>query len=211
MCICAFIGCSNEPKTQDLTSILNDELLISYQDIDNVLLTKRSTLLFSEGQEVDDCAAYNSLSSQYKIEESVYNQQVKSEYLICDALNILSRSPLSPSKKFKSFPLGEKILTKLDLRTFPSSLNRLASESSNTLKSLYSNQVSFNDNTVELQTEDWSFSLQVVAIARLNDNLNPDWIIWVADESKSGNYRGYSTIIIYDPGEQLTYKATKYP
>jgi len=35
-------------------------------------------------------------------------------------------------------------------------------------------------------------------------------IVWVLDESKSGNYRGYSTIIIYDYKDQNQIKATVY-
>ena len=107
--------------------------------------------------------------------------------------------------------MGDEILSKLDLRSFPSSLSRVGSETLHTLKALYPGQTSYVDNVAELQTEDWAFTVEVVALARINDNSTPDWIVWVFDESKSGNYRGYSTIILYDPDEQEVFRATKYP
>jgi hypothetical protein len=209
--LCILVGCSNNRIIGDSIYILDGELSRSYQDIDNSLSIKRSKLSFSEGKEAYNCKSYFSLFPQYALEESVYNQQVKSEYLICDALKILSGSTGESSDEVKSLALGENLLSKLDLRTFPSSLNQAASDSSHTLKSLYPNQTSFSGNVAEFQTEDWVLALEVVVVARINDNLEPDWVVWVTDESKSGNYRGYSTIIIYDPDDKVTFKATTYP
>ena len=107
--------------------------------------------------------------------------------------------------------LGEKLESKLDLRSFPSSLNRIGSEEANTLKSIFPEQTKSFNNVVELQTEDWAFTIEVVALAKINDNSSPDWIVWVLDEAKSGNYRGYSTLIIYDPEKQKKLKAVVYP
>ena len=106
---------------------------------------------------------------------------------------------------------GEKLESKLDLRSFPSSLNRAGTEEAHTLKSIFPEQSKSFDNVVELQTEDWAFAIEVVALAKINDNSLPDWIIWVLDEAKSGNYRGYSTFIIYDPEKQKQLKAKVFP
>jgi hypothetical protein len=180
-------------------------------NIDESLKHKRSKLLFSGDQEANDCNSYFELASKHRIEESIHNQQVKSEYLICDALKILSNASGLSVEKVKKIDLGDEILSKLDLRSFPSSLSRVGSETLHTLKALYPGQTSYVDNVAELQTEDWAFTVEVVALARINDNSTPDWIVWVFDESKSGNYRGYSTIILYDPDEQEVFSATKYP
>lgn len=203
-------GCANTNQ-QDSPYILNNQLSISHQNIDNSLQEQRGKLLFTDGQEANNCNAYFDLTSKYDLDESIHNQQVKSEYLICDALKILSNSPGLPTEKIKSLNLGEDLLSRLDLRSFPSSLNMASNETSHTLKSLYPEQTSSTGNVAELQTEDWAFTLEVVALARINDNLSPDWIVWILDESKSGNYRGYSTIILYDPEEHETFKATLYP
>jgi hypothetical protein len=190
---------------------LDDKLFQSYQNIDNSLNDKRSTLLFIGGREATDCNSYFDMVSKHRLEETVHNQLVKSEYLICDALKILSGSLGFSHEKVKVLNLGDELLSKLDIRSFPSSINRAGSDISHTLKSIYPYQTSYDDNVANLQTEDWSFILEAVALAGINDNSTPDWIVWVFDESKSGNYRGYSTIIIYDPREQETYKATTFP
>jgi len=51
---------------------------------------------------------------------------------------------------------------------------------------------------VEKDTEDWHFKLVVLADADLDQNGEPDWIMFLSDEAKKGSYRGYSTIIIYN-------------
>jgi len=48
--------------------------------------------LFEEGYLVDNCKTYFELTSEYDIDEEIHNQMVKIEYLICDAIKILSGS-----------------------------------------------------------------------------------------------------------------------
>ena len=203
-------GCAGI-KLEDSIYILDDKLSVSYMNIDDALKYKRSKLLFSGEKKASDCNSYLALASKRSIEESIHNQQVKSEYLICDALKILSDASGVSAEKVKTIDLGDEILSKLDLRTFPSSLSRVGSDVSHTLKALYPNQTSYIDNVAELETEEWTFTVEVVALAKINDNSAPDWVVWVFDESKSGNYRGYSTIILYDPEESEVFRAEKYP
>ena len=210
LCICILTGCSSV-NLQDSPFILNDKLEISYKNIGSTFKKTRNKLSFNGGQVANDCNSYFELTSKYDVEESIYNQQVKSEYLICDALKILSNSSGGYSEKVSDLDLGEELLSKLDIRSFPSSLNRASDESSHTLKSLFPRQTKSFDNVAELQTEDWAFTMEVVALARINNNSLSDWIVWVLDESTSGNYRGYATLIIYDPGKQKIFKAVTYP
>ena len=210
LCACILTGCSSM-SLQGSAYFPNDQLEISYKNFDNAFKKTRNKLLFNGDLVANDCNSYFELTSKYDVEESIHNQQVKSEYLICDALNILSNSSGIYSEKVSDLDLGEELSSKLDLRSFPSSLNRASDERSHTLKSLYPGQTTSIDNVVELQSEDWAFTMEVVALARINDNASPDWIVWVLDESKSGNYRGYSTLIVYDPEEQESFKAMTYP
>lgn len=203
-------GCSNV-SSKNNHHILNDTLKSSYQDIDNSLSKNRSNLLFNNNEVANNCNSYILLNSKYDLDESIYNQQVKSEYLICDALEILLNSSQVTNYKVSDLSFGEKLASKLDLRSFPSSLNRAGTEEAHTLKSIFPEQSKSFDNVVELQTEDWAFAIEVVALAKINDNSLPDWIIWVLDEAKSGNYRGYSTFIIYDPEKQKQLKANVFP
>jgi hypothetical protein len=208
--VCILSGCSNVSSNNN-HYILNDTLKSSYQDIDNSLSKNRSNLLFNNNEVANNCNSYILLNSKYDLDESIYNQQVKSEYLTCDALEILLNSSQVINYKVSDLSFGEKLASKLDLRSFPSSLNRTSTEEAHTLKSIFPEQSKSFDNSVDLQTEDWAFAIEVVALAKINDNSLPDWIIWVLDEAKSGNYRGYSTFIIYDPEKQMQLKAKVFP
>lgn len=204
-------GCTNK-NFQDTPYIHNQQLSSSYKSFDNSFKKTRSKLSFSSGQTATNCETYFDLYSKHNIDENIHNQLVKSEYLLCDALKILSYSSGVSRKGVSVSHMGEELLSKLDLRSFPSSLRRAGSEESHTLKALYPQHTSFTDTVAKLDAEDWTFTLEVVAVASINGNSIPDWIIWVLDESKSGNYRGYSTLIIYDPVQQHDkFKATTYP
>jgi len=208
--ICFLSGCSSV-SSHNNHHIVNDVLKSSYQDIAHSLSKSRGNLLFNNGEVANNCNSYFLLNTKYDVDESVYNQQVKSEYLICDALEILINASSVSNSKINDLSFGGKLASKLDLRTFPSSLYRTGTEEAHTLKSIFPEQFKSFKNVVEVETEDWAFTLEAVAMAKINNNSLPDWIVWVLDESKSGNYRGYSTLIIYDPEEQKQLKATVYP
>jgi len=121
LCIFILAGCS-VVHIKHGKNILNDALEVSYQDNENSLKAKRTSLLFNNGGTVTNCNSYFLLNSKLKLNESNYNQQVKSEYLICDALDLLSSSARVNNNKVNSVSFGKELLSKLDLRSFPSSL-----------------------------------------------------------------------------------------
>ena len=141
--------------------ILNQDLMASYENYDESLSVERSELVFSDGGAAKNCSAYFDLVAQYNLDESIFNQTIKSEYLICDALKILSNVSIGTDKYAHN--LGEKLSSKLDLRSFASSLFRISDETKHTLKSLYPEYVTSKDSITILQTEDWMFRLEVVA------------------------------------------------
>ena len=206
--LCLLAACSST-KLYHRNYIFNQDLLTLHKNYNESLNIQRSELIFGGGHVARNCLAYFKLVSQYDIDESIYNQSIKSEYLICDALKILSGISVYYDKSAKDF--GEKLSSKLDLRSFPSSLFRMSQESKHTLKSLYPEDVKSTDSSAILETEDWIFRLEVVAVAQINDNDDLDWVVWLSDEAKSGNYRSYATFVLYDPENQEEYTATPYP
>jgi hypothetical protein len=60
---------------------------------------------------------------------------------------------------------------------------------------------------VEADTPQWFFAVETVAVADINGNGNPDWILRAIDEGKEGNYRNYSIWLILDPGKLGILKA----
>ncbi len=207
--ICYLSGCTSV-SSNDNHNILNETLKSSYNDLENSLNKGRSNLLFNNDEVANNCNSYSLLNSKYELNESIYNQQVKSEYLICDALEILISSSVGADNKATDLTYGEALSSKLDVRTFPSSLMRAGTEEAHTLNSIFPEQLKASNNMVEVETQDWAFTLEVVASVNINDNSLSDLIVWVLDESKSGNYRGYSTVIIYDYKEQNQLKAIAY-
>ena len=188
-----FTACSNATQNTN-THILNSDLYTAYKNYSSEIKKQRSELSFDKGAVA-----------------KMHNQNVKSEYLVCDALKLLHKTSASPEKSDTNSNLGHSLATRLDLRTFPSSLFMLTDDAKHTLQSLYPDKSSYSGNIATLNTADWTFSLKVVAIAQLDNNPAPDWIVWMSDEGKSGNYHAYTTLIVYNPGDKGEYTAQVYP
>lgn len=189
--------------------VFNQDLLHVQRNYGESLDLPCSELQFADGSSATNCLEYHRLSSGQEIDESVHNQLVQSEYLVCDALKILAEATVVYEESAAGRGMGEKLSSKLDLRSFPSSLFRISDEEKHTLLALYPKDHIMSDDTVALlETKDWMFRLEVVAVIPLNDNKTPDWVIWVSDEAKQGSYHSYSTLIIYDPAAEESLVAT---
>ena len=51
----------------------------------------------------------------------------------------------------------------------------------------------------------------LLLITCLLHNAEPDWIFGWVDEAKSGNYRGYCSVMIYDPVSHWVLKVSVFP
>lgn len=204
------LACANEaPSASNV--ILNQDLAAAQSQLEASLVEERGPLSFGDRREAANCKSYYELSSKYKMDEGVQNQLVKSEYLVCDALKILSGA-LKPDAGLQHVgDAGKELLRKLDLRSFPSSLRPKSTQDAHTLFTLYPQQASASTNTAQIETDDFSFTLEVVAAARINDNDEADWVVWLYDESKSGSYRGYGTLVVFDPYSKKNLDAVVYP
>ncbi len=189
---------------------MDENLMAAYKEFDKSNKAIRSPLLFSSGASVNNCDSYMKLISRGEIVEAVNNKLVKSEYLVCDALRVLSQAARFTGK-IDTESVGLRLLDNLDLRYFPNSLGRLADEDSFTLKALFPKNSVANEATVTLDTADWMLTIKVVAVVLANNNTTEDWVIQLADESKSGNYRSYETLLIYDPVLSDVLKAERIP
>ncbi len=203
-------SCTNEKVSNDESAILKESILDAYRNFDESFSVERSSLFFVGGEAADSCESYFDMILKYKISETIHNMQVKSEYLACDALRIISESPGVPIN-INASSMGLNLLSRLDLRTFPNSLSRLVDENSYTLKSLFSEHAEANGSVVIVDTDDWIIMLEVVAVVQINNNSVFDWVVQFSDESKSGNYRSYETLIIYDPEGSDVLQAKLYP
>lgn len=119
--------------------------------------------------------------------------------MLCEALDLIGKTP--PGDAGVNGDHGQFIAKHLDLRSFPSSMFQLTDDTKFTLLSLFPNEIETTRSSVTYKSDDWVLSLDLVAILDVNHNGLPDWIIWLADESKKGNYRSYSTLVSFDVSE----------
>lgn len=201
LCWILVAACSDPAPTSRAT-IFDADLSDAYVYFDQSFAKERSPLSFEGNGIATNCPSYFEKVSKFRIDETVDNQQVKSEYLICDALKLLVDSFPRVAAESMRVVAGKALLSKLDLRTFPSSQNMLSDDRSHTLAELYPDRAASDATTARIGTEDWNLTLKIVAAARLNDNAADDWIVWLSDESKTGTYRNYQTLVIYDPSDQ---------
>lgn len=189
-------SCSAEKDTTITTHVFNADVASSLNNFKQSFNSKKVELEFVSGVKVNNCDVYSKEVEKSKISEGVNNQIAKSEYLFCDILDLLGNKTYSVMKP--DVKMSNVIANKLDLRSFPSSLGPRLDDKSYTIKNIAGNDLVVKTNSVTYETTDWNFKIELVATADINANKKEDWILWVTDESKSGNYRSYQTLVLYD-------------
>ena len=155
-------------------------------DRDKTLATPRSAMAMSNGQSVSSCDSYlqTRRAGATPLEE-VNVQLLMSEYILCEALDLLP-APLTLSKH-RAHGLGLRLASQLDLRTIPSSLGPQLDDKHYTLQSL-SKHVKTTATSASIEDKSASISFSVVAELDIDQDGKLDWIVWLADESREGNY-----------------------
>ena len=189
-------SCSAEKDTSINIHVFNTDVASSLNNFKQSFNSKRAELEFISGVKVNNCDSYSKEVKKSKVSEGVNNQIAKSEYLLCDVLGLLGNKSYSAIKP--DVNMSNVLANKLDLRSFPSSLGPRMDDKSHTIKSIAGNDLAVKANSMIYETPDWNFKLELVATADINANKKEDWILWVTDESKSGNYRSYQTLVLYD-------------
>lgn len=190
------LACSD--KNISRFEIIDNTLSASASNIEATMNKERSSLIFSSGKVVKNCTDYLTFNKSDKLEEFLLNQQVKSEYLECDVLNVLRKSKAFTDES-KDLQFDRELAYRLDLRSFPNSLRPALTNKSYTLHSLFEEKINLNGNEVTYEDEEWYLSLKVVAVVNANENLSQDWVVWMIDQAKNGNYVKYESLIVYDP------------
>lgn len=206
------LGASSHARSSRIEAFaVNQQLVASTQNPAATTHVRRQDLRFADGQTVNNCKHYWSLMERIAIDESQTNQIARSSYLECDALALMQRSSPVDQAKLNLDRAGKDLLQRLNLRSFLSSVGRLCQTDRCHLDRLFPEYVSSNATVARFESEDWLFIMEVVAAANLNDNDNPDWIVWVVDEAKTGSYRSYFTLVVYDPADTHELKAVMHP
>ncbi len=194
-----------------VAGVSNPELISALQDQKGALMKPRTPLLFDNSETAHNCSEYTDLLSDAAPMETVSNSEIRSEYLVCDSMHIISSNAWVVQKKI-SGRLVKDLFEKLDLRSFPSSLRNSANDKQFTLKALLNGTVRFQGPTLEVNTATHSLRMEVVAVVQQGKDLPQTWVVWAADEVKGGNYKSYRTLIVNRPAKPSRHlTATLYP
>lgn len=184
------------------------------------LFAPRTALPFDNGGVANNCAQYSHLLFTSAPDESTRSAEIRSEYLVCDALRMVGAQPFIVTQAALPAHAAKALYERLDLRTFPSSLRNRADGPTHTLKTLLTlGKVTMTQDTVEVETGAQFFSLKIVgevsrpATEAGGERLQKEWIVWIGDELKDGNYKSYRTLIVrpFHDSRGDRYTGTLYP
>lgn len=194
-----FILCGALGNVQAQTKIFDAELAKAYRNYDQSIAEKKTPLAFESGKQVSNCAEYTSEKKTSHVTEDVANALYSSEYLICDALEILKENKQSKisASKTSSTNYGKEIYNRLNIGNLPSSLVEGVSEKPVFLKDkLAKSRPQITKYKIESDTKQWFFAVETVAEIDCDGNGVKDLILQVVDQAKEGNYRSYSTWLV---------------
>lgn len=195
-----FFGIScNTTFTQTKSVIYDADLAKAYQNFDQSAAKNRREIKFESGATAASCNDYWKEKEKSTVKEDVANQLFQADYVECDALKILGESKTTAeiATDQKASNYANEIYNRLDLKSFPSSLapmldqNKTFASNESKLRSKIENAAVVSD------TADWNFAVQIVAETDANRDGKKDLIVYVVDESKEGNLKNYSTLLIY--------------
>ena len=198
----------------------NAAVAAALTNMKGVLFAPRTALPFDNGGMANNCAQYSHLLSTSAPDESTRSAEIRSEYLVCDALRMLGAQPFTVSQAALPASAAKALYERLDLRSFPSSLRNRANGPTHTLKTLLAlGKVTMNRDTVEIETDTQFFSLKIVGMVSRpateagGERLQTEWIVWVGDELKDGNYKANRTLIVRPSRDSRgdRYTGTLYP
>lgn len=187
--------------------VYKTEVISALKNRQDAYSKRRTVVEFESGDKAETCAAYIQLMRESRLKEDVNNQITKSEYLICDLLAIVGNKKIEEGGN-KGY--GWRLATGLDLRSFPSSFFQALDENKHTLTHFGAAGLQTGSTFAIYETPDWRYKVEVIALLDINHNDKTDWLIWLSDEAKGGNYRNYETIIAYDVGDVGVFSASQY-
>ena len=188
-------------SAQTATTIFDKSLAAAYRNYDRSITEKRTALEFESGKQVTTCSEYTNEKKTSRVKEDVANKLYASEYLVCDALEILKTAGATKNGKAKQSATnyGREIYNRLDISNLPSSLVENSDGKAIFLKNrLTKPRPKITKYAVSSDSPKWFFSVETVAETDVDGNGKKDWILQVIDEGKEGNYRSYSTWLVLD-------------
>ena len=197
----ALVGCATGGPARvgaKSVDILADELRTAAANPRATLTAARTPLKFASGVVVTSCRDYLAQRRAHAVlDEGVANRMVASEYVLCDSVAALQGAALASADGDLAAKRGEVLASRLDLTSFPSSLGPRLDADHRVLRAL-GTPVRTTATEAVMDTADWTFRLRVVAVADFDHDGKTDWLVWLTDEARDGNYRDYRALVVPD-------------
>lgn len=193
----ALIACASGVVRAKIQAV-NPELARALSAPAEVLAQRRASLQIGSTT-VSTCAQYLDIAATKRSSEEVLLQPAAADYLLCDTLAALDAA--APAKRVE-VAFGAALYERFDLSSVPSSFGPQLTSEKLTLEQLAAASPSTGRYEVVLDSSDWHVAMELVAVADLNHNGDADWLLWMVDEAKEGDYRTYQLIVVWDPLRQ---------
>ena len=205
------LACGAAGTNSKRPSILNAELARAWGDIENASRTLRPEIRFVSGKTARNCDEYLQQLSTSQVDEGINNRGTQQAYLVCETIALLSGASASAEHP-ETNTVGAAILTRLDLTSFNSSLRQLAQTMAKPyLGTLDSMTVNADAHSVTAESDDWRYHLEIVAVADIDSSGKDDWIVWLSDTARDGNYRDHAVLVIENPPLRGGLRARRFP
>ena len=186
--------------------IFKDSLISDFSDTKHALERNRPVMHFESGITANNCTSYLSEAGNSRLKESTTNLIHQKEYLSCETLHLIKgMHPIEP-KITQDY--GQLIASNLTLNSFPSSLYRRSRKNNSTLVDLGTENLIIKPLSVTRDTNDWTYTIEIIASADMNNDKIDDLIVWIYDRAKQGNYHTYTTLVIPLYNDNPLLKAT---
>jgi hypothetical protein len=191
-------SCGHLPnKVQSFSKIFSPQLEEAFGAYDKTMSERRTPLRFESGRVVDTCNAYLQEAKVSSIYEGVNNEIISQEYLVCPSVAVLQSAARSATTAGSINAYGRELCDRLDFMSFASSLRPRVDDTKRVLSAL-DNPLETDKYSCSFSSRDWFLKVEVVAEADFTEDGKTDWLVWVFDEAKTGNYRGYAVLLLSD-------------
>lgn len=204
---CASLGISSG---NDGSFILNERLAEAYGNAEHTMKRGRAPLVMDGGRSVDNCLAYLEAGGYPEVAADVNSRITPAQYLVCDTLPVLAETRPLKEGDYRPEDYGEALLHRLDLRSFESSAEGRIKPDAFTIDRLENVRTALTAHGVVTDARDWILQLRVVAVGHVDGNGQPDWLVWMHDESNAGLYRAHRLLLVPDVTAEGLLQAVPY-
>lgn len=203
-------ACASTPDAGDRMLILDSGLQAGYSDYAASMSAPRTPMTTTTGATVASCNEYLAAGNRIDLDAPPHNAAASLEYVVCDSLAAL-RDANPVTDPTAGDAIGQALAERLDLRSFRSSMHQRTTDEAFTLQALVDQPLKVGAHAVELDSPDWYFKVEAVAIADIDSSGQPDWLVWVVDQSREGTYLTLQPLVVQDPGQDGLLTATPLP